>query len=176
MKGKRYSDEQIVRLLSRPMRQWASRRSDLVREHGISEQSFYRWKSKYGGMEVSEARAAEGAGSREREAEEAAGRGRARQDPCSRTCCQKSGRGRLPVNGWQGYLHGCTTTCSSAARACPACSRVSRLRRVGRDDEPHTSLPNSRSRLQEPLCGPALRCAVRLACQRSNIHANLTAV
>ena len=27
-----------------------------MREHGISEQSFYRWKSKYGGMEVSEAK------------------------------------------------------------------------------------------------------------------------
>jgi putative transposase len=27
-----------------------------MRKHGFSEQSFYRWKSKYGGMEVSEAR------------------------------------------------------------------------------------------------------------------------
>jgi putative transposase len=27
-----------------------------VRQHGFSEQSFYRWKSKYGGMEVSEAK------------------------------------------------------------------------------------------------------------------------
>ncbi len=27
-----------------------------MREHGFSEQSFYRWKSKYGGMEVSEAK------------------------------------------------------------------------------------------------------------------------
>jgi len=30
--------------------------ADLVRQHGISEQSFYRWKSKFGGMEVSEAK------------------------------------------------------------------------------------------------------------------------
>lgn len=30
--------------------------ADLVREHGISEQSFNRWKSKYGGMEVFEAK------------------------------------------------------------------------------------------------------------------------
>ena len=29
---------------------------DLVRKHGFSEQSFYRWKSKYGGLEVSEAK------------------------------------------------------------------------------------------------------------------------
>ena len=30
--------------------------TDLIREHNISEQTFYRWKSKYGGMEVSEAK------------------------------------------------------------------------------------------------------------------------
>ena len=29
---------------------------EIIRRHGISEQSFYRWKAKYGGMEVSEAR------------------------------------------------------------------------------------------------------------------------
>jgi len=29
---------------------------DLVRKHGIAEQTFYRWKSKYGGMDVSDAR------------------------------------------------------------------------------------------------------------------------
>ena len=30
--------------------------ADVIRKHGISEQTYYRWKSKYGGMEVSEAR------------------------------------------------------------------------------------------------------------------------
>ena len=29
---------------------------DVIREHGISEQTYYRWKSRYGGMEVSEVR------------------------------------------------------------------------------------------------------------------------
>jgi len=29
---------------------------EIIRRHGIAEQTFYRWKSKYGGMEVSEAR------------------------------------------------------------------------------------------------------------------------
>ena len=29
---------------------------EIIRRHGISEQSFYRWKARYGGMEVSEAR------------------------------------------------------------------------------------------------------------------------
>ena len=33
-----------------------ARVTDLIREHGFSEQSFYRWKSKYGGMEVYEAK------------------------------------------------------------------------------------------------------------------------
>ncbi len=30
--------------------------ADLCREHGISEPTFYRWKSKYSGMEVSDAK------------------------------------------------------------------------------------------------------------------------
>jgi putative transposase len=29
---------------------------DLCRQHGVSDHTYYRWKSKYGGMEVSEAR------------------------------------------------------------------------------------------------------------------------
>ena len=29
---------------------------EITRRHGISEQSFYRWKAKYGGMDVSDAR------------------------------------------------------------------------------------------------------------------------
>lgn len=54
MKGKRYSDEQIIKVLK--AHEAGAKVSDLVREHGISEQSFYRWKAKYGGMEVSEAK------------------------------------------------------------------------------------------------------------------------
>ena len=44
MKGKRYSEEQIIGI------------HKAHREHSISGQSFYRWKSKYGGMEVSDAK------------------------------------------------------------------------------------------------------------------------
>jgi putative transposase len=54
MKGKRYTDEQIISFLK--AHEAGSRVGDLVREHGFSEQSFYRWKSKYGGMEVSDAK------------------------------------------------------------------------------------------------------------------------
>ena len=30
--------------------------ADLCRKHGVSQQTFYRWKAKYGGLEVSDAR------------------------------------------------------------------------------------------------------------------------
>lgn len=54
MKRKRYTEEQIIGILK--AHEAGAKVSDLVREHGMSEQSFYRWKSKYGGMEVSEAK------------------------------------------------------------------------------------------------------------------------
>lgn len=54
MKGKRFTEEQIIGVLKEAEAGAATK--DLCRRHGISEQSFYRWKAKYGGMEVSEAK------------------------------------------------------------------------------------------------------------------------
>ena len=54
MKRKRYTEEQIIGILK--AHEAGAKVADLVRQHGISEQSFYRWKSKFGGMEVSEAK------------------------------------------------------------------------------------------------------------------------
>lgn len=54
MKGRRYTEEQVTRFLK--SHEAGIRIGDLVREHGISEQSFYRWKSNNGGMEVNEAK------------------------------------------------------------------------------------------------------------------------
>ena len=54
MKGKRYTEEKIIGILKE--HEAGAKVADLMRRHGISEQSFYRWKSKYGGMEVSEAK------------------------------------------------------------------------------------------------------------------------
>jgi len=51
---KRFTEEQIIRVLKE--HQGGKRAADIVREYGISEQTFYRWKSKYGGMEISEAK------------------------------------------------------------------------------------------------------------------------
>lgn len=53
MKGKRFTEEQIIRVLKE--REEGVKVHDLCRQQGISEATYYRWKSKYGWMEVSEA-------------------------------------------------------------------------------------------------------------------------
>jgi putative transposase len=54
MKKTRYSEEQIIGVLKQME---AGRKvSDLAREVGVSEGTLYTWKSKFGGLEVSEAR------------------------------------------------------------------------------------------------------------------------
>ena len=49
---KRFSEEQIFGILREAEAGMSGR--DVCRKHNISEQTFYRWKSKYGGMQVSE--------------------------------------------------------------------------------------------------------------------------
>ena len=53
MKQKRYTEEQIIRIL-REAEASASSNEEVCRQHNISAQTFYRWKSKYGGMELSD--------------------------------------------------------------------------------------------------------------------------
>lgn len=54
MRKRRYSEEQIIKVLRE--QESGLKVSELCRKYGISEQTFYRWRSKYGGMSVSEAR------------------------------------------------------------------------------------------------------------------------
>src|ERR1700745_1415941 len=54
MKRKRHTEEQIIAILKE--HEAGMKTADLCRKHGISEASFYNWKAKYGGLEVSEAR------------------------------------------------------------------------------------------------------------------------
>jgi len=54
MKRKRFTEEQIITILKE--HEAGARVPDLAREHGVVENTIYRWKAKYGGMEVSEAR------------------------------------------------------------------------------------------------------------------------
>lgn len=50
MKRRRFSEEQIVRILKDAEALGNAR--EACRRHNISEQSFYRWRQKYGGLEV----------------------------------------------------------------------------------------------------------------------------
>jgi putative transposase len=54
VKKKRFSVEQISGILKQS--ELGAPIAELCRQHGISEQSYYRWKKAYGGMEPSEAR------------------------------------------------------------------------------------------------------------------------
>jgi putative transposase len=54
MKRSKFSEEQIIGVLKE--HEVGAKTADLCRKHGISEATFYNWKSKYGGLEVSEAK------------------------------------------------------------------------------------------------------------------------
>lgn len=52
MKRKRFTEPEIHKILKESEAGMAT--SELCRKHGISQNTFYRWKSKYGGMELSD--------------------------------------------------------------------------------------------------------------------------
>lgn len=52
MKKSRFTEPQIIRMLQ--SQQECKKVAEICREYGISEQTFYNWKSKYGGMSLSE--------------------------------------------------------------------------------------------------------------------------
>ena len=54
MKKQRFTEEQIIGVLKE--QEAGVKAADLCRKDGISEATFYNWKAKYGGMEVSEAK------------------------------------------------------------------------------------------------------------------------
>ena len=54
MRRSRFSDKQIIGILKE--HQAGLSASELCRKYGVSDATFYKWRSKYGGMEVSEAR------------------------------------------------------------------------------------------------------------------------
>jgi putative transposase len=54
MKRARFSEEQIIGMLKEA--EAGAKVSELCRQHGISDATFYTWRSKYGGLEISEMR------------------------------------------------------------------------------------------------------------------------
>jgi len=54
MRKSKFTDEQIIAILAEQERGMAT--SDVCRRHGVSSATFYKWKAKYGGMDVSDAR------------------------------------------------------------------------------------------------------------------------
>lgn len=54
MKRNRHTEEQIIAILKE--HEAGAKTADVCRKHGVSEATFYNWKAKYGGLEVSEAK------------------------------------------------------------------------------------------------------------------------
>ena len=54
MKRSRFTEEQIIGILRE--QETGQKTADICRRHGVSEATFYKWKSKFGGMEVSDAK------------------------------------------------------------------------------------------------------------------------
>lgn len=54
MKRNRFTEEQIIGILRE--HEAGAKTADICRKHGLSEATFYNWKAKFGGMDVSEAK------------------------------------------------------------------------------------------------------------------------
>jgi putative transposase len=54
MRGTRHSEEQVITILKQG--DSGVKTAELCRQHGITEATYYRWKAKFGGMDVSDAK------------------------------------------------------------------------------------------------------------------------
>ena len=54
MRASRFNEEQIIAILRE--QEAGGKTADVCRKHGVSSATFYKWKSRYGGLDVSDAR------------------------------------------------------------------------------------------------------------------------
>ncbi len=54
MRQSRFTEEQIIAILAE--QELGMKTAEVCRKHGISPNTFYKWKARYGGLDVSEAR------------------------------------------------------------------------------------------------------------------------
>ena len=154
MKRHRHTPEQIVRKLREGERLLNEGKdlTEVLRTLEISEATWNRWRAQYGGMKADEAKRLQGAGGRERPAEEAGGRGGAGQVDCSRSWLRETsdpgaspaGGGRLqsivsgsPNGGRAGWS--VSTARRNGSRRGPAPDEEDELRRRLRRDRPGAS-------------------------------------
>ena len=60
MRKSKFTEEQIIAILAEQERGMST--ADVCRRHGVSSATFYKWKAKFGGMDVSDARRLHGPG------------------------------------------------------------------------------------------------------------------
>ena len=113
MKRSRFSEEQIIGILRE--QEAGSPTADVCRKHGVSSATFYKWKAKFGGLDVSDARRLKALEDENGEAEEAAGRDDAgHRDPEG----HQQPKVVTPAAQRQAVAHACAVHEVSERRAC----------------------------------------------------------
>src|SRR5215813_3891386 len=100
MKRSRFNEEQIIGILKE--HQAGLSAQDLCRKHGISDATFYKWRSKYGGMDVSDARKLKALEDENRKLKKP-WRSRCSTWRCCARLSEKTSDAQLPEGGEKGY-------------------------------------------------------------------------